>query len=414
MDKIAIVVQRYSKDVNGGAELHARLLAERLMEKYEVEVLTTCALDYITWDNYYPEGKELINGIKVIRFKSESKNWKVHRRLARYLRGNLKYTDQKYKWNSFVPLLYRKIRYRKRKDHKAIFEKWIDKQGPTCPDMMTFLEREKERYKVVIFFTYLYYPTYRGLPLVSEKSIFIPTAHDEPSFHLDGFRDLFSTPRFIMYNSISEKELVESVYPTTKKINSDIAGVGFDIVPSEDNVKPLIKDRYFVYIGRIDNNKGCKELISYFLKFRKASTEKIFLVMIGKNYMEHVITDPGILYTGFVSDKEKLAYLQHSQALIIPSRFESLSMVTLEAMTMGKPVLANGHCEVLKSHIDNSSAGYIYYNRNGFNSAMSSILNLGKEEKARISRNGISYVSKNYKWETIVNKFIDAIDYVAP
>ena len=47
--RIAIVVQRYGPEVNGGAEDAARAVAEHLTALGEVHVLTTCALDYTTW-----------------------------------------------------------------------------------------------------------------------------------------------------------------------------------------------------------------------------------------------------------------------------------------------------------------------------------------------------------------------------
>ena len=73
--------------------------------------------------------------------------------------------------------------------------------------------------------------------------------------------------------------------------------------------------------------------------------------MIGKNNLKAAVKNDNIIFTGFIGEEEKLLYLQHSMALIIPSRYESLSMVTLEAMSFGKPVLANGYCDVLKGHI---------------------------------------------------------------
>jgi len=48
--KIALVVQRYGTDILGGSEYHARLIAERLAQRHQVEVLTTCARDYISWE----------------------------------------------------------------------------------------------------------------------------------------------------------------------------------------------------------------------------------------------------------------------------------------------------------------------------------------------------------------------------
>ena len=39
--KIAFIIIRYGVAVNGGAEAHCRMLAERLIPFYDVEVLTT-------------------------------------------------------------------------------------------------------------------------------------------------------------------------------------------------------------------------------------------------------------------------------------------------------------------------------------------------------------------------------------
>ena len=67
--KLGVVVQRYGADINGGAELHARYIAERLARKHDVEVLTTCAHDYVTWRNEYPAGEERIGPVQVRRFQ---------------------------------------------------------------------------------------------------------------------------------------------------------------------------------------------------------------------------------------------------------------------------------------------------------------------------------------------------------
>ena len=88
--RVAIVVQRYGVEVNGGAEQHARWLAERLAEPStageatEVTVLTTCALDYITWADHYPAGEEKINGVRVRRFPVDApRDWKNSQRQTR-------------------------------------------------------------------------------------------------------------------------------------------------------------------------------------------------------------------------------------------------------------------------------------------------------------------------------------------
>ena len=69
--KLAIVVQRYGESINGGAELHARYIAEHLAKHADVEVLTTCAVDYVTWRNELPEGADTVNGVTVRRFRAQ-------------------------------------------------------------------------------------------------------------------------------------------------------------------------------------------------------------------------------------------------------------------------------------------------------------------------------------------------------
>lgn len=214
-----------------------------------------------------------------------------------------------------------------------------------------------------------------------------------------------------MYNALSEKKLVESNYPLTCNIKSEIAGVGFD-EPIFNYTSKKSDYKYVVYIGRIDKGKGCVELMHYFLKFRETYHEDIKLIMIGNNYMKETVQSDFIIFTGFISEDEKISYLQDAEALIIPSPLESLSMVTLEAMIMGKPVLATRKSEVLKDHIESSKAGFSYIGQNEFNKELSAILNMTNEEKKEMADNGISYVKNNYNWDSILKKFDDAIDYM--
>jgi Glycosyltransferase len=412
MDKIAIVVQRYGKEINGGAEVHARLLSERLRERYEVDVLTSCSLGFPAWDNHYPVGEEVIDGIRVLRFTHESGDPKTPRWLGRYLRGNRKYYNTGYTLSNIIPLSLRRIRYRRRKDHDRLFERWIENDGPVCKGMISYIEQEKDRYKAFIFLNYPFYPTYFGLQKASGKSILIPLAHDEPMLYLSGFGKMFALPGVIMYNTESEKLLVESAHPVTRTIRSDVAGVGFDRPVLDENSEPPISSPYFVYIGRIDIGKGCMELMDCFSRINKSRHSGIKLVMIGKNHLKTSQKSDNIIFTGFIDEAEKLSYLQHCEGLIIPSRYESLSMVTLEAMSAGKPVLANGYCDVLRSHIEQSQAGFVYYDGKDFSEQIDRILTLSGHDKQVIAQNGRSYAERNYQWESIMKKFDAAIDYV--
>lgn len=409
-DKIAIVVQRYGLEINGGAELHARLLAEKLSYIYDIEVITTCAVEHEFWDNYYHEGAEIINNIKVRRFRTLKKDIKQFNLLKKDLYELYKYKSRKLSILNF-PYLYYK---RKQSKKKFNFNEWLEVQGPFSSDLINFIRNKKEDYKAFIFFTYLYHPSNISIGEVAGKSILIPTAHDEPQFYLDGYALLFSSAKYIMYNTQTEKDLVEKVYPQTKKVKSEIAGIGFDDYDLTMSTLPenLHQKKYFIYIGRIVEDKGCVMMIEYFNNFKKAHPEykDLKLVLVGKNSLDEKITQADdIILTGFVDDNLKNALLANALALIMPSFYESLSLITLEAMLMKVPVIVNKNCQVLYSHIKKSKTGKSFIDNTEFSQALIFYIHQKHGDLVSEGNKAREYVLKNYSWDIIIDKFNSAI-----
>ena len=69
MNKVAIVVQRCHESIVGGSESLAWHHATVLREAYDVDILTTTAIDTREWNNTLPEGRELREGVSIHRFK---------------------------------------------------------------------------------------------------------------------------------------------------------------------------------------------------------------------------------------------------------------------------------------------------------------------------------------------------------
>ena len=82
---LMIVVQRYGDIAGGGAEPHARAVAQRLRPYFNVEVATTTARDYWTWSNEFTAGLTAVDGIPVHRFAVErgrSRDFRLRERRA--------------------------------------------------------------------------------------------------------------------------------------------------------------------------------------------------------------------------------------------------------------------------------------------------------------------------------------------
>ncbi len=410
--RIAIVVQRYGLEINGGAELHARQLAEKLSAHHDVEVLTTTALDYLGWSNHFEAGLTEINHIPVRRFKTKLVGERHIRKAHRAMTQNKKYFKILRRFGLFNWL---DQRFHISEISSKDIAMYLAIQGPYCPALIRYIKNKKSRYDVFIFFTYLYYPTVVGMPLVKDKSIFIPTAHDEAPLYTLPYRELFSLPRFIMYNTEAEKQLIENTFEQYTR-QTAIAGVGITPYEGDEEQLPdsLLPQSYFIYVGRIDQGKGCATMIEDFLAFynRFPQWQSLKLVLVGNNYLDKQYEHPSILYMGFVSEGMKYTLLKNAKALIMPSRYESLSLVTLEAMAAGIPAIVNAHSEVLCNHIRHSGVGKSYSERDELFQILKYYITKDVDTLDDEAIRAKKYVSDNYSWEMVLRKFEEAINYV--
>lgn len=380
--RVAIIVQRYGEEVSGGAELHARWLAERLLPLAEIHVLTTCAVDYVTWANEYPAKTTLVNGVTVHRFAvDQPRDWAAAQKQTQAL------------------LL---------QDHSLFDEiAWVKAQGPYSTALLTAVRQSYANFDAFIFFTYLYATTYFGLPLVSDKAILVPTAHDEPFLYLPVFRPLFHLPRAIVYNTLTEKGLVNRVTGNHGRAQDIIAGVGVNLpdhVSAERfRQKYQIDGPFLLYVGRIAHGKNVPELLEDFQQFRQHQKDPLKLVLIGKANFD-LPTHPDIVPLGFLSEQDKFDALQAASVVVMPSLYESLSMIVLEAWLMGRPVLVNGRCAVLRNQCRRSNGGLYYTSYDEFSAALQQLLS-NPSLRQQLGRQGQRFAQTEYHWDTIIHRY---------
>ncbi len=410
--KLAFVVQRYGTEILGGSEYHCRLIAERLATHHQVEVLTTCARDYITWSNEYAEGTDRIRGVTVRRFANARQ-----RDLASFNR----YSD----WIFNHP-------------HGPADEaEWLEQQGPWCPALLDYLEQHHGSYDALIFFTYLYAPTVLGLRIDPGRSILVPTAHDEPAIHLGLYREVFSLPAGIAYNTEVERRFLTTHF-SIRALVEETVGCGVDLpahlmepdplvaseapdAPEDDGQASVEPDRrpsddrgvafrrrhrihgpFALYGGRIDPGKGCEELIEYFGTYAAEGGEAA-LTLMGVKLMP-LPEEPHVRFAGLLSERERLEALEAATLVLVPSPYESLSLLALEAFAVGTPILANARSEVLVDHCQRSNAGLYYADRDEFVECMK-LLMADRQLRAAMGLNGRHYVQQSYRWDVILDKY---------
>jgi glycosyltransferase involved in cell wall biosynthesis len=381
--RLAIGVQRYGADINGGAELHARYVAERLAAHAEVEVVTTCARDYVTWRNERPAGIESVNGVPVRRFPVDrERDPREFGRRSEQVFGRA---------------------------HSIADElAWLDAEGPTSRALVRYLARSA--FDFVLLFSYRYYHAYHAARQLAARTILVPTAERDPAIGLAIFQPVFRAVRAIMYNSHEERAMIQAA-ARNHDVPGVVVGVGSEVPASTDGEafrrKFSIQRPFAMYVGRIDENKGCAELFDFFRRYAATFPRGLDLVLVGSAVMP-VPEHPRIRHLGFLSDADKFDGLAAADLLVMPSFYESLSMVALEAWALGKPVLANGRCDVLKGQCIRSAAGLYYENYEEFVEALYSLERHGPLND-RLGRNGREYFRTHYSWPVIIGKYLEML-----
>jgi glycosyltransferase involved in cell wall biosynthesis len=388
--KLACVVQRFGAEVTGGSERHCRVIAEHLASHHDVTVLTSCAQDYVTWRNVYPAGASRSGPLNVLRFPvTRQRNL-----------GRLADISQVVFTTESSP---------------EEQERWFVENGPEMPGLIEHLRQHGAEYDRILFWTYRYYQTFFGLPLVADRAILVPTAEEDPLIWVDIIDRLFSLPIGFLFLTPEEADLVRA-RSSRPLAPSTVIGCGVDPAPARVNHADLsaagVSDPFILYLGRIEPNKGCETLIEYFEKYLESdggpasndiqSVKNVQLVMAGFPNMP-IPSHPSIKCLGVVDDAMRETLLARARLLVVPSPFESLSMVLLEGWNQGLPALVNGRCAVLHGQVVRANGGLSYRYASEFAASLTYLLS-HPDVARRLGRQGLAYVEREYRWPHVMRK----------
>jgi glycosyltransferase involved in cell wall biosynthesis len=381
--KLACVVQRYGAGIAGGSEAHCREIAERLALRHDVTVLTTTATDYVTWANDLPAGESRERGVRVLRFRVARQ-----RRLGRFAELSDLVLD------SGAPA------------DADLQTEWFRANGPDAPELLEYLRDHGTTFDLVLFWTFRYAPSFFGLPIVSERAVLVPTAEEESAIDLTVLPDLLSKPAGYLFLTPEEQRLVSSRAGRVLE-PSAVIGIGMEpmtAIPDRTALDALgVPDRFVLYLGRVDRNKGCRTLLEYFQEFvADQGATAPPLVLAGPLKMR-IPEHPRIRALGYVSEEIRHALLSHASVLVVPSRYESLSIALLEGWNYRLPALVNARCAVLQGQVRRANGGLFYRNVRQFVEGLRYLL-IHEDERRVFGAQGQAYVDREYRWPVVMER----------
>jgi glycosyltransferase involved in cell wall biosynthesis len=390
--RIAVVVPRYGAEVNGGAEALARQYAQRLADRAEVTVLTTCARDYRTWEDHYAAGASRDGDVDVLRFPvPEPRDGDAFDALsARVLTG--------------------------RETGPAIERRWVDLQGPHAPELLRHLREEGAGYDAVMFVPYLYATTVDGLPLVADRAVLVPAFHDEPPLRLGIYEGVVAAARRVIFSTPEERALALARFGTALDPGrTDVVGVGMDPPPPADPERfrreAGLRGDYLLCLGRIEPSKGSDVLLRAHGRYRRARRDGPALAMIGRPVMP-LPREPWLVAPGFVSEERKHDAIAGALALVCPSPYESLSLVLLEAWSHGVPTISSEVSPVLVGQSRRAGAG-LWYGDDLEYAACVDLLLRNRALAGALGRAGRRFVA-GLGWPAVVDRLAGHLAAVAP
>jgi glycosyltransferase involved in cell wall biosynthesis len=376
--KLGCVIHRFGPGIAGGSEGHCRAIAEQLAAaRHDVTVLTTCAEDHVTWHNRYPAGESLLGPVRVHRFPVRRP-----RSLHRFAEISEVVSSGR--------------------ASEAEQDQWFRENGPDAPSLVEFPGAHRHEYDWILFWAYRYAPTFFGLPTVRDRAILVPTAEEDPVIRLDVLGRFFTLPAGFLFLTPEEQALVE------RRADGPIApscviGSGLEPRPSssESPGAPAgVPEPFVLYLGRIDPNKGCETLLRHFITWSEQNGNRVPLVMAGPANMP--LPDHGMVRPlGYVTDRQREALLSRAALLVVPSPFESLSMVLLEAWNHGLPALVNGRCSVLRGQALRANGALYYRNYAEFAQGLDYLLQHPDVSRS-LGRQGRAYVDREYRWPRVI------------
>jgi glycosyltransferase involved in cell wall biosynthesis len=378
--RLALVPARFGPGLVGGAEIVLGQMARRLQARgWEVEILTTCALDHHGWENLLPAGKAVEDGMLVRRFPTVTTPGPERAQLEQAILSgaSLRLQEQ---------------------------ERWMN-AGMRSPELFHHLLDHAGDYRAIVLTPYLFWITFACSQVAAERSVLWTCLHDEPYAYLDLFRPLLTGVTGLLFQTPPEHALAHRLVETPAP--HAVVGCGVEVPERYDTEgfrrRYGIEGRFLLYAGRREGAKGWETLLEQLAGLGTWRDLPFTLVTMGAGTVRPPtsIADR-VVDVGFLPDDERDAAFAAADAYLQPSRFEAFSRTIMEAWLAGTLVIANGGSEVVRYHCERSGAGLLYDDQYELEACLA-FLAEAPDVAAELAGRGRAYVLDNYRWATVLD-----------
>ncbi|MEQ1756893.1 MAG: glycosyltransferase [Vicinamibacterales bacterium] len=412
--RLAFITPRYGAEIPAGPEHACRLLAEHVVERHDVDVLTTCAPDPLTWKNDYAEGADKVRGVLVRRFAvSQPHDREAFRLITSVLRS--------------AP-------------HSRTEElDWVAQYGPTAPGLLDFLKRQHKQYDAIVFFSLQHATTVHGLPIAPDRSVLFPYLQCRPSLRFGLWADLIASARGTGLFSAAERPILQAFMPGASAYE-EVVGIGIepaqqlayprhqqdpnDVVTPDDELstdeEPLEAPDYLsgrgvpfrrrhrlygplaLYDGRLEADNGAEEMLEYFESYSQHDSETTLVLMGAK--MVNVPENPRVRLAGVLPVRDRMFAYEAADVTMAPASDDLLSQSVLESLAVGTPVLASARNTAAVEHCRRSGGGLYYANGEEFADGLRTMMT-NTRLRERLGESGRQYARQQLRWEAVLGRF---------
>jgi glycosyltransferase involved in cell wall biosynthesis len=411
--KFAFITPRYGAEITTGAEHAARLIAEQVSQRHDVDVLTTTTRDPSTWKNECAEGSDRVRGVLVRRFSVNQ----LHDEIA------------------FQQLSRRVFAGGQSRQDEI---EWVRRLGPSSPGLVDFIKRQHRNYDTLVFFSVLHATTVLGFPIAPDRSVLFPYLQLHPALRFGLWSELLSTARAVGYVSGAERKVARA-YMGYAPTAEEVVGIGVEppqqqtyprhqqdpadnpatdddatVEATEPPVEYLtgrgvpfrrrhrLYGPFVMYGGRVEPDNGCEEMLEYFDTY-SAQNGDTSLVLMGVKMMK-VPDAPYLRLPGVLHDRERMIAYEAADVTLAPAANDLLAQPVLESLAVGTPFLAAAINDAAVEHAQRSNAGLYYGSRDEFVETLR-LMTANTRLREKMGQNGRQYIRQNYRWDAVLGRF---------